>query len=594
MRKRAIPAALALFAFALPASAYTFLGFTWSYQATPIDRPFSLNLDSFQIMAVPPQDVEAAFVSALDTWSLGAANDGINLQLAYGGTTTSTLSADIWADDELVTQAVPYLPGPTLAVTAWFATTRIEDCDTLVAGSNALGPNSWEADPAGPSPSGFDLESVLLHELGHCLGLNHSALNTVMYETLSRGDMVRVPAADDLAGLEVLYGLFGPPTLAVNALYILDDDGDGFNEPGEAIGLRIDVDNGSDYPAVAATITADTSDPRVTVVDATALPLFDPDHAAMSVQVYDGIVLSVVSNCGGSAPIDLSLDLAAEGVVINTEMVQVPLDCPVDTDGDWVTDALDLCEGFDDANDLDADGVPDGCDVCDGDDFADDDSDDVPDACDACPGADDSLDDDGDGVADGCDLCVGSDDTLDADADGVADGCDVCEGHADDDDADADGVPDGCDPCPDDSEATDSDGDGSWSCEDCDDTNPNTLPGAEEIADGRDNDCDGVVDEGTKAGDDDGDGFTELQGDCDDADPLVSPGAEDLTVNGVDENCDDVDGIVPEVEEEEEDLERDPPDACGCSTSSGPSGGALWLGLILAFGARRRSVGISL
>jgi hypothetical protein len=32
---------------------------------------------------------------------------------------------------------------------------------------------------------------------------------------------------------------------------------------------------------------------------------------------------------------------------------------------------------------------------------------------------------------------------------------------------------------------------------DCDDTDPDTYPGAEEIADGKDNDCDGEVDEGT-------------------------------------------------------------------------------------------------
>lgn len=51
-----------------------------------------------------------------------------------------------------------------------------------------------------------------------------------------------------------------------------------------------------------------------------------------------------------------------------------------------------------------------------------------------------------------------------------------------------------------------------------------TNPGVgAEIADWRDNDCDGTVDEGTVNYDDDGDGYTENGGDCNDADPLVSP-----------------------------------------------------------------------
>ncbi len=50
-----------------------------------------------------------------------------------------------------------------------------------------------------------------------------------------------------------------------------------------------------------------------------------------------------------------------------------------------------------------------------------------------------------------------------------------------------------------------------------------TNPGATEIYDWRDNNCDGVVDEGTIGYDDDGDGYTEVGGDCDDGDPAVSP-----------------------------------------------------------------------
>ena len=94
--------------------------------------------------------------------------------------------------------------------------------------------------------------------------------------------------------------------------------------------------------------------------------------------------------------------------------------------------------------------------------------------------------------------------------------------------------------------------------DDCDDTDPST-PGEELTGDGRDNDCDGRVDETGGATsllwpDDDGDGygdadgtpiettvavegFAPIAGDCDDDDPAVHPGAEELC-NGLDDDCD--------------------------------------------------------
>jgi len=42
----------------------------------------------------------------------------------------------------------------------------------------------------------------------------------------------------------------------------------------------------------------------------------------------------------------------------------------------------------------------------------------------------------------------------------------------------------------------DGDGDGFYSFHDCDDTDPDTYPGASELCDGADNDCDAAIDEG--------------------------------------------------------------------------------------------------
>ena len=84
-------------------------------------------------------------------------------------------------------------------------------------------------------------------------------------------------------------------------------------------------------------------------------------------------------------------------------------------------------------------------------------------------------------------------------------------------------------------EGFDGDGDGFTRCGgDCDDGEAADHPGAEEVCDGRDNDCDGDVDEGF---DEDGDGFRTCDEDCDPTDPTVFPGAPELC-DGKDNDCD--------------------------------------------------------
>jgi hypothetical protein len=71
---------------------------------------------------------------------------------------------------------------------------------------------------------------------------------------------------------------------------------------------------------------------------------------------------------------------------------------------------------------------------------------------------------------------------------------------------------------------------------DCNDTNPAIHPGATEVRNGIDDDCDGSVDEGLPV-DGDGDGYTTAGGDCNDTNPAVHPGATEVR-NSIDDDCD--------------------------------------------------------
>jgi hypothetical protein len=225
------------------------------------------------------------------------------------------------------------------------------------------------------------------------------------------------------------------------------------------------------------------------------------------------------------------------------------------------------------------------------------------------PGADELCD----GVDNDCDAAVDEDDAVDAsswyadtDGDGYGSGAGVlaCAQPSggvslggDCDEADAainpgadelcDGADNDCDGVVDEDDAVDAsswyadaDGDGygdasggATACSepggyvadstDCDDAAALVNPGADELCDGVDNDCDAAVDEADAVDasswylDTDGDGYgsgpgvlacaqpsgsVSLGGDCDEADVAVNPGATELC-NGVDDDCDgSVDG----------------------------------------------------
>ena len=103
-------------------------------------------------------------------------------------------------------------------------------------------------------------------------------------------------------------------------------------------------------------------------------------------------------------------------------------------------------------------------------------------------------------------------------------------------------------------DCADGDGDTVTNCRDCDDTDDTTYPGATQLCDGVNNDCDDgnwPVAALTEF-DDDGDTFAECAGDCDDAAITVYPAAPEIC-DGLNNDCDDETWPLLPAEERDDD-----------------------------------------
>lgn len=159
---------------------------SWGYLPEPFANAFG------PLYGVMGSSAYVAVENAFDSWASVAGLSFNYLEYSY----ENLQDGNVGNDPDILLGGLNWDgPGDTLA----FA---------FYPNQGWLGGNAyfdWEEDWRTDGTGGYDFESVVLHELGHSLGLDHSPVSdSVMYPYYT--GIIRALTADDIAGMQELYG----------------------------------------------------------------------------------------------------------------------------------------------------------------------------------------------------------------------------------------------------------------------------------------------------------------------------------------------------------------------------------------------------
>lgn len=206
--------------FSLPGNAFVLTGTTgWeASEATYHTSPVSTSGSGFS-----STELRDAFIMALSEWS--APTTAFTYRPTTGSANPCAVPGSINPNNN--DNGYTFASSPCNGV---FGSTTLAVTTTWRQGSNGDGPIiqsgivfkssvSWGI-YNGTSGSGFDFRRVAVHELGHSIGLAHTAASPAIMT--ARISTVEVPQTDDLNGVIALYGLpIVPSVFNINPLIML-------------------------------------------------------------------------------------------------------------------------------------------------------------------------------------------------------------------------------------------------------------------------------------------------------------------------------------------------------------------------------------
>jgi hypothetical protein len=179
---------------------FSYMGRKWASGLNVVDVAYRINENTSDCMGEG-----ASVVAGADTWN----NAGAAFSFSYSGAHSNTEVGYNYNNDIMWSNAVPV--GVLARATSWFVANTMIEADIAFNDDYV-----WSC--ATPGPGEYDIQSTVIHEMGHWLSLRDIYGNTgdgendihkVMYGSGSAGETTRFLHEDDREGIIWIYGMLG-------------------------------------------------------------------------------------------------------------------------------------------------------------------------------------------------------------------------------------------------------------------------------------------------------------------------------------------------------------------------------------------------